>query len=331
MTSARKRAARRAAAAAAAAGPEPIPEPGGPGLPATYLPLAHGAGARQRPIFDPALKHFPRAFRAGEPAFADEETGRRWRRARRLAIDHLVKVVADSRWQAHLVLRGSLLLEAWVGERAREPGDLDWVVVPHTVESDGRLAGETFRGLMSAAVTTPAESGEVRISAEGIAVDDIWSYERAPGRRIVFTWHADGLPPGTVQLDFVFNEALPVPPEQALIPRAGGAEPTLVQAASPELSLAWKLQWLVGDVHPQGKDLYDAVLLAERVTVPRDLLDRVLEDVLEGWGAEMTFARLLRRTEVDWAEFRAEYPAVRGDARTWMDRLISALGPTLET
>lgn len=43
----------------------------------------------------------------------------------------------------------------------------------------------------------------------------------SPGRRLVFTWRAGDLPPGTVQLDFTFGERRPVPPEVALIPRAG--------------------------------------------------------------------------------------------------------------
>src|SRR5207249_164219 len=37
---------------------------------------------------------------------------------------HLGDVVEDN-----LVLRGSMLLHAWVPDRAREPADIDWVVV----------------------------------------------------------------------------------------------------------------------------------------------------------------------------------------------------------
>ncbi|MFC4117387.1 hypothetical protein [Nonomuraea zeae] len=93
-----------------------------PDVPVTYLPLTRGDRVRQPRIFDPALKQFTHAFRAGEPAFADEETGRRWRRARREAIDHLVGIVARSPWSENLVLRGSLLLEAWIGAEARGSG-----------------------------------------------------------------------------------------------------------------------------------------------------------------------------------------------------------------
>jgi hypothetical protein len=301
-----------------------------PDFPATYLPVAHRKGVRQPPIFDPALKHFSRAFRAGEPAFEDEETGRRWRHARRSAIDHLVRIVADSSWSENLVLRGSLLLEAWVGEETREPGDLDWVVVPHTLNLESPMTVAMFKRLIGAVVIAPDASDTVRIDDTDIAVDDIWTYERAPGRRLVFTWHAEGLPPGTVQLDFVFNERLPVPPIAALIPRTGGAEPTLVQAASPELSLAWKILWLASDIWPQGKDLYDAVLLAERVTLPGELLHQVLLDALGERDTAQFGAETIRSLDVDWAEFQAEYPQVTGDVRAWLERLTRALGPTFE-
>jgi hypothetical protein len=309
-----------------------VADRGLPDFPATYLPVTHGEGVRQPPIFDPALKQFFRAFRAGEPVFEEEETGRRWRRARRSAIDHLVRVVAESPWSENLVLRGSLLLEAWIGEQARDPGDLDWVVVPHTANLESPLTVTMFKGLLAAVMDVPDVSGTVTFDPGGIAVDDIWTYERAPGRRMVFAWHAEGLPPGTVQLDFVFNERLPLPPVTALIPRAGGTEPTLVQAATPELSLAWKILWLASDIWPQGKDLYDAVLLAERVTLPRDLLRYVLVEAL-GVRDTVTFdAETVRSWEMnDWADFKAEYPDVEGDATAWLERLSRALRSTFET
>ncbi|WP_182902403.1 nucleotidyl transferase AbiEii/AbiGii toxin family protein [Microbispora sp. H10830] len=304
-----------------------VPPRGTPWFPSTYLPVTDRPGIRQPPIFDPALKQFDRAFRAGEPIFDDPEVERRWRRARRRAIDHLVRVVAESPWNENLVLRGSLLLEAWVGEEAREPGDLDWVVVPPTVNMDSPLTVAMFKGVIAAAVAGPAD-GRVTFDPGDIATDEIWTYDRVPGRRLVFTWRAGELPPGTVQLDFTFNERLPVPPEVALIPRTGGGEPTPILAASPELSLAWKLLWLASDGYPQGKDLYDAVLLAERVALPRDLLHGVLRDALgEREAGEFGPETIRSLDEVDWDEFRAEYPHVTGNACDWLERLARALGP----
>ncbi|MET7855758.1 hypothetical protein ABZS81_00730 [Streptomyces sp. NPDC005318] len=67
----------------------------------------------------------------GEPAFRDPSLAPRWRAARRTVQDHLLQVITESAWGDGdgLILRGSLPLQAWVGAAAREPGDLDWIVL----------------------------------------------------------------------------------------------------------------------------------------------------------------------------------------------------------
>lgn len=84
-------------------------------------------------VFEPALAFFPRAFRWGEPSFTDASLREPWSRARRRVISHLLRAVAASQWKDHLILRGSVLLKTWLGTDAREPGDLDWVIVPATL------------------------------------------------------------------------------------------------------------------------------------------------------------------------------------------------------
>ncbi|WP_327278397.1 nucleotidyl transferase AbiEii/AbiGii toxin family protein [Streptomyces sp. NBC_01224] len=83
-------------------------------------------------ISEPALQQFANPYQAGEPEFdgADEEMGRAWHGARRTAPDTVLAVVADGPWGRHLVLRGSVLMATWFEEAAREPGDLDFLVVP---------------------------------------------------------------------------------------------------------------------------------------------------------------------------------------------------------
>jgi hypothetical protein len=49
--------------------------------------------------------------------------------ARRAALDHVLRLIAEAPWSGGLVLRGSMTLPAWVGAAAREPGDLDFVVL----------------------------------------------------------------------------------------------------------------------------------------------------------------------------------------------------------
>ncbi|MFE0370702.1 nucleotidyl transferase AbiEii/AbiGii toxin family protein [Streptomyces tendae] len=296
-------------------------------LPRTLRPVP-GDDVTQRPVFDPALKQYQNAYRATDPSFTDPERGTAWRAARRHALDLVLGAVADSEWADSLVLRGSMLMSTWFGAQAREPGDLDFVVVPPSWRIDDGRTERMLTALAEAAgarAGTGADGVEVGISAQGAVVEDIWTYDRVPGLRTVLPWGAPGLPGGHVQLDFVFGERLPEPPEPVEL--SGGA---VLYAATPGLSLAWKLLWLINDAYGQGKDLYDAVLLAERHPLSRDLLHEVfrlsgewpyprehilLEDVVEAAGY------------VEWNHFVTEYPRFRERGDEFAERLVRAVTP----
>jgi len=307
--------------------PEVLPEEGR-GLPRT-LRLISGKGVLQRPVFDPALKHYPHAMRAGDPEFADRETAVRWYAARAVAFDHVLAAVAGSSHADHLVLRGSVLLAAWFGSAARPPGDLDFVVVPGSWKLEDGRTGRMFDEVAGLAEEASRQGGPggVRLSASGAVSDEIWTYDRVPGRRLVLPWRAEGLPAGTVQLDFVFNEPLPLTPEPVEIPRPGGGDPLALLAASPELSLAWKLMWLVSDMYPQAKDLYDAMLLAEVAELDVRMLremcaagDPYFERTPPTLEALATAFR-----EADQDEFRKEHPALAPSLDAGGERLLARL------
>ncbi|MET9879795.1 nucleotidyl transferase AbiEii/AbiGii toxin family protein [Actinacidiphila glaucinigra] len=301
------------------------------GVPLT-LRAVQDRRAVQRPVFDPALKQHFNAYRAADPRFPDPEVEAAWLEARRLATDLVLAAVADSPWAEHLVLRGSRLLRAWFGDAAREPGDLDFVVVPREWRIEEPRTKAMFDGIARAAGHGSA-SGPVRISAEDAIAEDIWTYERVPGRRLVLPWTADGLPGGIVQIDVVFNERLPAPPEPVRLPAlsAGGPE-AVVLGVSPELSLAWKLMWLVSDRHPQGKDLYDAVLLAESCRLRYEVLRDVFLDAEGSYALRPVTADGLGDLvpAVEWRHFAAEYPPLGGDAAPYGRRLADALAPTFD-
>jgi hypothetical protein len=294
-------------------------------LPSTYRRLAIRAGVHQHDTFDPSVKQFQRAMRPSEPTFDDAEIGARWRAARRTAMEHILAIASSSPWSAHLVVRGSILLRAWLGDHARDPGDIDWVVTPLTMMLDDRRTADMLDGLVAAVRARPA-AANVTIAAE-VAAEDIWTYERAPGRRLMFTWSTPDAPDGTVQCDFAFNERLPLPPAPTTVLRLDGGDPVTVLAAGPALSLAWKILWLETDYYPQGKDLYDAALLAERTYLPLDLLREVLSKEL-GADAERFTADQVLGWQVDWDNFQLEYPWVRGNAADWQVRLHQAIQGT---
>lgn len=291
--------------------------PGNRGFPTTYLPLkARKWRVRQRAAFDPALKQFPRAFRPGEPVFANPAAGDRWLAARRAAMAHVLSVVAATPWADNLVLRGSSVLRVWLGDVAREPGDLDFVVTPTAFDAESAEAMAMMSGLVTAVAANPGHG----LRADQVVSERIWTYERVPGRRLMFPFDVDGLPQGAVQVDLVFNEHLPEEPTVLAIPPVN----IRIRTATARLSLAWKLEWLMDDTYPQGKDLYDAVLLAEHVNAPaadlRPLMRPELGRVLDDWIEDD-----LLGLDVDWRNFRDEYPSVTGDANRWLRRLAMAL------
>jgi len=299
-------------------------------IPKTLRPIID-PGVTQKSIFEPALKQYGNAYRAADPSFDDEQLSQRWYAARRTAIDVILKAIAEAEYADSLVLRGSVLLRAWYGEAAREPGDLDFVVAPASWKIDEPRTGEMLQSIAHAAGrarTVGNADGDVRIVAQEAVSEDIWTYDRVPGRRLLLPWEAPGLPGGWIQLDFVFNENLAVAPELTLVPASAsdGTGATLL-AATPELSLAWKIMWLVTDTYPQGKDLYDAVLLAEhtplRFSVLRDAFVHVY-----GYLWSPVSAKTIAKLYTEWDHFRSEHPEQPDAQDDYVGRLIAALATT---
>ena len=288
-------------------------------------------GAGQQPVFEPALLHFPNAYRAGDPRFADAELTRRWLAARRTALDLVLEAVAGCAWAQELMLRGSMLMRSWYRETAREPGDLDFVVLEDSWEVDDPQTDELFTQIAESAQSlADGDGGSVRFDAAAAKSDDIWTYDRVPGCRLMLPWQAEGTPGGWVQLDFVFNEIVPLAPRTQSVTAGSGRPAAELRVASKQLSLAWKLVWLITDMHPQGKDLYDAVLLAEDTMIEYAVLRGALADADENFRARpiglASFAEL--GIGLGWDHFQREYPSIQGTAEDWLRRLAAALEPT---
>jgi hypothetical protein len=297
------------------------------GLPPTCQPYESEQGVTRKQVYDPALKQFPNAFRLADPICGDPELEREWRRIRRLAMDHVLEQVAHSSRGHDLILRGSRLLPAWLGWGAREPGDLDYIVYPHDTRMDDPWSAGLFQEIVGRVAESASPPG-VEVLAQEHALSEIWTYERAPGRRLVIPWRSAGLPAGIVQMDVVFGEYMPDPPAAVDLPVAGGKTVSL-RAATAAQSLAWKILWLVSDYHPQGKDLYDATLLAERVRLPAEILANTLKAAGPDEYGLMT-EDFLSPLTVDWENFAKEYPNVKGSAVEWKARLVKALLPTFD-
>ncbi|WP_330460760.1 nucleotidyl transferase AbiEii/AbiGii toxin family protein [Streptomyces sp. NBC_00820] len=314
------------------------------------------------------------------------------RAARRAALDHVLRLVADAPWSGGLVLRGSMAMQAWVGGAAREPADLDWVVLEGAVAADPLdpfpyvdrveavqqwpeaaagaaryemwtyeefdTAGQRpvlppeglhwmgeedlaetcppYRDLLERVARSPQVAPGLTLDPEAAREDGTWTYTEydTPGVRLLVPWHADGLGPGEVQLDFARDEALPESPVWTPIPQGAGGGPTPVRTVSRDVALAWKLLWLHIDSRDggraRGKDLYDAALLAGAAgaRLPAHLLRRVFRRAGYSLAAALRPGALVR-WDVDWDGFQAEHPWVPGTAEEWLRRLDRALAPVI--
>jgi hypothetical protein len=299
-------------------------------------------GVSQHIVFDPSMKQHMVAMRASEPLFDDAGQGARWYAARRAATDAILHAVADSGFADRLVLRGSILLKTWFGDAAREPGDLDFIVEADDWEPLGPATRQLFQAIAEGAEATSrdgsardgsahdgsARDGSARVDAAGARTGQIWTYDRVPGCRLVLPWSADGCPDGSVQLDFVFGEKVPEP-AQPLEISLGGGTPATLRAATPGLSLAWKLLWLVTDSYPQGKDLFDAVLLAESAQLSHATLQEVFELAEPAYEGKPVTLDMVRNAveRVDWDAFMTDYPQWKWDTDNLGERLLSAVEP----
>lgn len=311
--------------------------------------------------------------------------GARLRVAHRTALDHVLSLVAAAPCGQTLVLRGSTTMLAWLGEQAREPGDLDWVVRPvawvpidpahpypylnnldrvrtwpeaaHGATGDEMWDPDDFdtggirallppEGLrwmppadrmdldrphsdvLELVREQPRAAGGVLFDAESAVEDHAWVYayddeDGAGGTRLLLPWRVDDTVHGTLQLDFSYDERLPEAPVITAIPRADGGPPTPAWTASPQLSLAWKLQWLhadqAGGGSSAGKDLYDAVLLAERDR--RRLPDALRRSLLRAVSDPDAFhPDRVRSWRIDWRD---------AEPAPWLERLVAALPAVL--
>ncbi|RJO72560.1 hypothetical protein D5S18_22615 [Nocardia panacis] len=287
--------------------------------------------------------------------FTESEDGADWVAARREAIDHVLAAIAESPWSPRLVLRGSMLAKAWFGAWAREPGDLDFVVHHRRQRPDEPSAEEMFDDLVSDAVAMSRRPGSTvfidRRMWRGEIGED-YRYGGLEGTRLILSWHGHGRV-GTVQIDFAFDEPLHDPPELTPIPRSSlPGPPMMLLAVTARQSLAWKIAWLVADARshfnleadeedhdagkpgPLGKDLYDAVLLAERCRLPGNLLDEALRSchlpALFALGAPLD-AIIPVANDVDWHAFAGEHPLLSGAHEQFVWRLVVALAPTFES
>jgi hypothetical protein len=263
-------------------------------------PSGYPSESNRADVFDPALRQFQFAFVKGEPPQITDGQRHALKWIRKEAIDAGLEAIAESTCADRLVVRGGVTLVEWFPGRARAPKDLDLVVRPESLaaEAADELLQALIRDLEKSLTRHQFRLGEP-------AIDAIWTYERAEGRRITIPWQS-GAMKSELQVDLVFREPMieaPVPTEVML-----AGKPRSILFATRAESLAWKLMWLETDNYPQGKDLFDAILLAQATPISVELLRAVFAAKGVAWEEIYESPELVRRWMIDLAPFRAAYP-----------------------
>lgn len=282
---------------------------------------------QQRPdVFDPALKQYPYAFVHGAPTSSNEALSLAEKRSYLLQLT--LVALGNSSVRDELVLRGSLTLETWFPGRARRAHDVDLVIRDTTTTPFHAASEELLTEIAIAA--RDAIRTDVVVLDDQIALDSIWTYERAEGRRITLPWRHETGMQDVVQIDVVFQEPLQDEPVLETL-RSSASEQGSVHVPPPSLwfaskaeSLAWKLLWLDTDAHKQAKDLYDAILLAEHVPLPKGLVQRVFAAKANPWKYE-TNSQLVRSWVIDTQHFALEYPELSLEGGPRVERLEKVL------
>jgi hypothetical protein len=165
---------------------------------------------------------------------------------------------------ADLVLRGGLLTQLWVGPQRRETSDMDFLgLYPRDMEG-------TQDRLM--VILKDDLDDEVSFDLSTLHGGVIWQETDFPGLRFVLQGCAAGREMD-LQIDVGFGDPVVPPAGWIDYPCLLGAS-ARVQAARPELMVAWKLHGLFehGIRRWQPKDLYDLCLLTEHCALDPSLL-----------------------------------------------------------
>jgi len=202
--------------------------------------------------------------------------------------------VAGSPRRERLVLRGSLLMQAW-GSR-RVPADVDHVLLGGYDETE-------VRQLVDA--TLARTDDDVVFDRATATHQVIWAETPFPGLRskaMGRTGDAEAL----LQIDIGHGDPLAAPPVLVTI---AGAPPLL--GVRPETMLAWKAHGLfeLGHGSWRAKDLYDLWFLAERVPLDDDLAIASLRLAFESRSTALAAADRFLFTEL-WG-------TSRGSRRRW--------------
>lgn len=236
----------------------------------------------------------------------------------RYATERLLYRLSRSRHADRFVLKGALLLLAWLGETIRPTRDADLLGL-------GDVSDNTLAATFAEICATDVEPDGMTFDTSSIRVDAIRPEDEYGGQRVTLLGRL-GPARLRVQVDVGAGDAVSPEPEWLLYPSLLDLSRPRLRAYRPETAIAEKVHAMVvlGAKNSRMRDFFDVHALAMRESFDGDVLARSMR---------VTFER--RRTEIPTElpiAFTPAFADVEGKRAQWFGfmRRIRAVGATEE-
>ena len=178
----------------------------------------------------------------------------------RYAAERFLYRLSKSPYSERFILKGALLLLAWLGETIRPTRDAD-------VLGLGDLDAEALAEVFTEICTVPVEPDALVFDPASIRIAQIRPEDAYGGQRVALTAHL-GPARLKVQVDVGIGDAVSPPPEWLEYPSLLDLPRPRLRAYRPETAIAEKVHAMVvlGGKNSRMRDFFDINALAARMT-----------------------------------------------------------------
>ncbi len=188
----------------------------------------------------------------------------------RYGVERFLYRLSRSAHSERFILKGALLLLAWLGETVRPTRDADLLGL-------GDLSNDALLSIFGEVCRQSVEDDGLVFDPNSIAISDIRGQDRYGGKRVTLMGHL-GSGRVRIQVDIGIGDVVEPAAEWMDYPTLLNFPPPRLRAYPPETVVAEKLHAMVtlGAANSRMKDLYDIYLLSESREFQRARLSRAV-------------------------------------------------------
>ncbi len=249
----------------------------------------------------------------------------------RYAAERLLHRLSRSRYAGRFILKGAMLLTAWLGEVVRPTRDVDLL-------GFGELSDDTIAAMFAEIATVAVESDGVVFDPSSLTVTRIREEDEYGGRRVMLRGLL-GRARLSVQIDIGIGDAVYPEPEVIEYPSLLDFPRPRLKAYRPETSIAEKLHAMVTlrEKNSRLRDFFDIRTLAEREPFEGERLAQAIRLTFGRRGTPLprrpvaltpAFAKLEGK-EAQWLGFLRRYGLPHEDFSAVISQVSSFLQPVV--